>query len=238
MKPASALSVLLTLTILGCASTKPLLDQISQKETSRERLFDATTILEDDWVHVVFSSETQYRLAILDNRIAIHAVGKQSASGLIRYVAIDPTTCPIVEWSWSVTRMQRSADLTVKALEDVAASVFLLFGDPGMLFDPNPVPTLRYVWTNERQSLESVIDNPYLPGVVKSIVVRRGMIAGHTWMTERRNVIEDFTVAFGYAPTEPIQAVVLFTDNDQTKEPVEAYYGAGYMVCSPEVAVP
>lgn len=231
------LSVLVTLAILGCSSAQQQPDQISEKEFSSERLFDATTILNDDWMHVVFSGKTEYRLAILHNRIAIRAMGRHSASGLIRYVAIDPIRCPIVEWSWSVTRIQLSADLNVKALEDIAASVFLLFGDPGMLFDPEPVPTLRYVWTNERLPLGSVIDNPYLPGVVKSIVVRRGTSMDKLWVTERRNIVEDFTLAFGYAPTEPIQAVVLFTDNDQTNEPVEAYYGTGYAVCSPELAV-
>jgi len=100
-----------------------------------------------------------------------------------------------------------------------------------MLFDPKPVPTLRYVWTNERLTTDSIIDNPYLPGVVKSIVLRRGAAIDGHWVSERRNVVADFTRAFGYAPTKRIQAVILFTDNDQTREPVEAYYASGRANC-------
>jgi hypothetical protein len=172
----------------------------------------------------------------MDGRLAIRAVGRHSAPLLIRRVSIDPELCPVVEWSWSVTRMQHGADLYVKEQEDVAASVFLLFGDPGFLFDSKPVPTMRYVWTNGKVPIESIVDSPYMPGTVRSIVVESGMDRIGGWITERRDVMEDFLNAFGYRPTERIHAVALFTDNDQTEEPVEAYYGSGRALCTPSVS--
>ena len=96
-----------------------------------------------------------------------------------------------------------------------------------------PVPTLRYVWTNGNVPTGDIVDNPYLPGIVRSIVVESGTDRIGGWITERRNVIQDFLNAFGYRPAERIHAVVLFTDNDQTQEPVEAYYGSGRMLCAP-----
>ena len=36
---------------------------------------------------------------------------------------------------------------------------------------PKQVPSLRYVWTNQRMDVESIVDSPYLPGTVKSLVV-------------------------------------------------------------------
>ncbi len=230
MTPAQVIPLAFALVILGCTSTQPRNDEAA-RAAATTRLFDAVTVLDDDWQQVVLAGKTEYQLAISDNRVAIRAVGKRSASGLIRRVAIDPHRCPIVTWSWSVTKLQNTADLSVKALEDVAASIFLLFGDPGMLFDPKPVPTLRYVWTNQRAEIGAIIDSPYLPGTVRSLVLRRGIGARGQWVSERRNIVADFTRAFGYAPTEPIQAVILFTDNDQTKEPVEAFYGRGRAVC-------
>jgi Protein of unknown function (DUF3047) len=38
--------------------------------------------------------------------------------------------------------------------------------------------------------------------------------------------VEDFRRAFGRDPPPVAEAIALFTDNDQTREPVEAYYGA------------
>jgi hypothetical protein len=175
--------------------------------------------------------KTEYRSVSIDGVIAIRAEGRASASGLIRRVAIDVVKCPNVEWVWRVDKLQPDADIRIKQKEDVAASVFFLFGDPGYLFDPQPVPTLRYVWTNGSVPLDAVVDSPYLPGVVRSIVVRSGTDNIGLWTTERRNLNVDFERAFGRRPEGPVEAVVLFTDNDQTRQAVEAYYAWGRVWC-------
>jgi hypothetical protein len=38
--------------------------------------------------------------------------------------------------------------------------------------------------------------------------------------------VDDFRLAFGREPPENVEVIAFFTDNDQTGEPVEAYYGA------------
>jgi len=166
----------------------------------------------------------------------IRAEGKNSASGLIRPFNIDTKDCPRFEWRWRVDQLQKSANLNDKKREDVAASIFLLFGDPGFMSSPEPVPTLRYVWTNEQHLKEDVIDNPYLPGVVRSIVIRTG--ESGRWFTESRDIKKDYENAFGEPPTEWIHAIALFTDNDQTKEPVIAYYKWARVQCTVRVYSP
>lgn len=225
-------SVLLAVLFAGCAAV-PRTDTGTPRPSTGTHLFDAVTAIQDQWLHFSLRGKTDYRLAVMNGRVAIRATGQQSASGLIRRVDIDPVKCPIIEWSWSVTKMQKDADLRVKDREDVAASIFLLFGDPGFLFDPKPVPTLRYVWTNGNVPADAVIDNPYLPGIVRSIVVESDAERIGSWVTERRNMIDDFLGAFGDPPTGRIHAIVLFTDNDQTQQPVEAYYGWARVVCEP-----
>ncbi len=200
---------------------------------AQNKLFDAATTIQDQWQHMPLRGTTEYRLAVMDGQLGIRAVGRKSASGLIRRVSVDPGKCPVIEWSWSVTRLQPGADLRVKEAEDVAASIFLMFGDPGFLFDPKPVPTLRYVWTNDRLPLDAIIDNPYLPGTVRSIVIESGAKHAGRWAIERRNISKDFEKAFGHSPKKNIQAIALFTDNDQTQQPVEAYYGWARVVCEP-----
>ena len=159
------------------------------------------------------------------------AEGKSSASGLIRLVEIDVRACAALEWSWRVDRAQASVDLTDKAKEDVAAALFLLFGDPGFLTMPEKVPTLRYVWTGGPQAAGAVIDSPYLPGTVRSLVLRDASAPRARWVTERRDVAADFKMAFPGKTPERIHALALFTDNDQTREPVIAYYGDVRISC-------
>ena len=232
MTTARAIFVLLILSLSACAGVPQTIDG-EPDSVAPNKLFNAATTIQDQWLHFPLRGKTDYRLAVMNGRIAIRAAGQKSASGLIRRVAIDPVKCPIIEWSWAVRKMQKDADLRVKDREDVAASIFLLFGDPGFLFDPKQVPTLRYVWTNENVPADAIIDNPYLPGIVRSIVVESGPERVGSWVTERRNMINDFLSTFGDSPTERIHAIVLFTDNDQTQQPVEAYYGWARVICEP-----
>ncbi len=192
-------------------------------------LLDPSAPIEATWQHSAFGRATDYSLASADGRPAIRAVGRRSASGLYRRVRFAPAECPWIEWSWRVERLQAGADIRVKAADDVAASLFLLFGDPGPFHDP--VPTLRYAWTNDRVAEGAILDNPYHPGTVRVVVVRSGGARLGEWVSERRNLAEDFTRAFGRAPPETVELFAVFTDNDQTGEPVEAFYGAASVRC-------
>lgn len=203
----------------------------SEMDGNARIVFSAETAIQDQWLHLPLRGTTDYRLAAIDGRIAIRAEANRSASGLIRFYEVDLEDCQELQWLWRVEAVQSSADLESKEKEDVAASLFLLFGDPGLLSNPTPVPTLRYVWTNDRLPKETVVDNPYMPGVVRSIVVQSGAENAHQWISERRNVLQDYKRAFGKTPESPIHAVVIFTDNDQTHEAAVAYYGWAKFIC-------
>ncbi len=217
------------LLVSSCTVEKQI--EVSLKPQATEIvLFSAETVIQDEWQPVPIRGETEYRIAAVDGRVAIRAVGRHSASGLVRRVHLDAANCPKVSWSWRVEQLQSTADLAVREKEDVAASIFFLFGDPGLMMSPVAVPTLRYVWTNGKTPVDAIIDSPYLPGVVKSVVVRNET-APAAWPVENRDILKDFQRAFGHSPEQAIAAVALFTDNDQTKEPVRAYYAWARATC-------
>jgi hypothetical protein len=226
----SLLVCVLGVALAACAEIpRETVDQVDVDNSGH--LFTAATVIEDDWQHLHFLGATRYRIQLHDDQLAIAARGRGSASGLIRRVEIDIERCPEIEWSWSVAVLQPGADLRVKEREDVGASIFLLFGDPGLLVEPMPVPTLRYVWTNDRIDAEQVVDSPYMPGMVRSLVVESGERRRGRWVVHRRNVARDFRRAFGFQPPGPVKAFAIFTDNDQTGEAVEAYYAWARMRC-------
>ncbi len=120
--------------------------------------------------------------------------------------------------------MQRTADIRLKERQDFAAAVFLIFGRPNVL--RRNVPTLAYVWTSAGMGEGEVVESPRRKNVIRFMVIESGPRNLGRWMYERRNVIRDFREAFGREPPEEVEFIAVFTDNDQTKEPVEAYYGA------------
>jgi hypothetical protein len=187
-------------------------------------LADPTVPLHEAWAHQSFGAATRYERVSIEGVPAIRAIGRESASGLYRDTPYRVEEHPWLEWTWRVDRLQETADIRVKSREDFAAAIFLIFGRPGMI--NREVPTLAYVWTSSRLPVGAMVASPHHPGSVRSIVVRSGATSLGRWQRERRNVLEDFRAVFGQEPPDSVEIIALFTDNDQTGESVEAYYGA------------
>lgn len=196
-----------------------------------ERLFSADNALFTPWTLIPIHGTGDWRLVVDSDGMSIRGHAEHSASAAMLAVNIDPVTCPVLEWQWLTESVQPSADLHTRGGDDVAAGLFVLFGDPGPPTHPHRVPTLRYVWTAHDQ-VGDVIDNPYLPGTVRNIVVHSGDADVGRWITERRNVLDDYVAAFGEPPQQAIAALALFVDNDQTGEPAAVRYREATVYCS------
>ena len=207
-----AVGIILTAPIFSASARSPVL------------LADPRLLLQQAWTHQRFEGATDYERVKLNGTAAIRAIGRDSASGLYREVRYRVEEHSWLEWTWRVDRLQATADIRVKDREDFAAAIFLIFGRPSPF--SRDVPTLAYVWTSDRLAEGAVIDSPHHPGSVRSIVVRSGRGRLGQWVSERRNIVDDFRQSFGREPPDTVEIIVLFTDNDQTREPVKAYYGA------------
>ncbi len=56
------------------------------------------------------------------------------------------------------------------------------------------------------------------------IVIESGDKNKNTWMQEKRNIADDYRLAFGEEPPI-ISGVAIMTDSDNTKESAVAWYG-------------
>jgi len=208
--------------------------QTKAASTKSVSVLDISRIIDDRWEHLAVKGHTKFRIIAMDRELALHATGtaKGNASGLIRRIDVSTAKCRYLNWRWRVAQLQPSANLSNKATDDVAAAVFILFGDPGFLSNPDPVPTLRYVWTTTAHQVGDIIPNPYMPKFVRNVVIRVGASQTMGWTDEHRDIVADFEKSFGHAPRDHIYAIAIFTDNDQTKEAVESYYQSIALNCS------
>jgi len=227
----AALSLAFLSVVLAACTAQPELPREAVFDRL-DTLFDPAQAIQQGWVEMAFVGRTDYRLSSYQDHLSIRAEGRRSASGLALAVDFDANDCPYLEWDWRVEVLQDGASLYEKDLEDVAAAIVVMFGDPGSLTAPDPVPTLRYVWTTGRVQEETIIDSPSQPGVVRSIVAQSGQVSPLAWAHERRDLVADYQAAFGGLPKDRVYAVAIFTDNDQTQEPVIAHYGAARLLCS------
>ena len=186
-------------------------------------LVDPEQPIEEVWEQKSFGTPTRYRLSEIGGRAAIEASGQGSAAGLFRDAPLAVIDYPIVEWTWRVDRLPEAGDLRSKEADDVGASLFFLFGRPGF-FRSEP-PTLAYAWTSAATPQGSVVVSPRHPGTVRTIVLQSGAENLGGWISERRNLIEDYRLAFGEDPPERLELIALWSDSDQTGESVHAFYG-------------
>lgn len=196
-----------------------------------EPLFDADGALFDPWTLVPIRGTGNWALVPEGEGLSIRGEASESASAIMLHRPYDPLDCPVIEWRWLAETVQTSADLTDRDKDDVAAGLFILFGDPGTLTNPNRVPTLRYVWTAGPHDAGAIIPNPYMPDLVRNVVVADATAPVGAWRTERRDMSVDFRTAFGREPDDFVHAIALFVDNDQTKEPASVRFASAELFC-------
>ncbi len=183
-------------------------------------------------------SHTHYRWVEKEGRPAIAAVSEASASMLRKHVSREALALGEVSFSWWVHEGPDNSSVAHADLEDAPARV--LFGFHGdlstlprrtrMMFElaealtgeRPPYATLMYVW-DAQAPVGTVIINPRSDRIRK-IVVDSGPAARGRWREHRRNLADDFRLAFGEAPGR-LDSIAVMTDTDNTKTRARSWYG-------------
>jgi len=181
---------------------------------------------------------TVYTLVRDDDVVVIKAEAEASASGLVREIKINLREYPVVEWRWKVSNILKKGDVHRKDGDDFPARIYITFEyDPSKvgLFQKAkyeavrllygqypPLGAINYIW--ESTALPgTIVPNPFTDRV-KMIVMESGQFKLNQWVSEERNVYEDYLRAFGEEPPM-ISGVAIMTDTDNTGESATAYYG-------------
>ena len=127
---------------------------------------------------------------------------------------------PILEWRWRITKLPRGADARKSATDDEAGQVYVTW--PRF---PEAVRSriIGYIW-DTAAPVGSVFKSEKT-STVTYVVVQSGSAKLGQWITEHRNVAEDFKKIYGAEPESP-GAVSISIDSDDTKSSAEAFVGS------------
>lgn len=194
----------------------------------------------NDWLLFDFKNipHTIYSLVEDSGKNVVKATSNKSASGLIRKVDIDPVEYPIIEWRWKVTKLAANADVTKRSGDDYAARIYITFDlsidslgtgqriiySAADRFYPQvkiPIRAMNYIWANKAE-VNSIHSNPWT-NLSQMVVIQSGEENIGTWITEKRNILEDYRAIFKSDPPR-INAIAIMTDSDNTKSSSEAFY--------------
>ncbi len=199
------------------------------------------TIFPPEWKPLTFekiSTHTQYDLVKDGDAIVVKAVSDQSSSGMTREIRIDPREFPVIEWRWKVTNVLKNGNVNKKSGDDYPARLYITFEYDSTkvgFFEKAkyetakliygqypPIGAINYIWES-KSPIGTMVPNPYTDRV-NMIVIESGETRLNEWITEERNVFEDYKKAFGEDPPK-ISGVAIMTDTDNTKERAVAYFG-------------
>jgi DUF3047 family protein len=141
-------------------------------------------------------------------------------STIARRLRISLKATPVLEWSWKLVQFPARADVRRKDRSDLSGHLFVVWPRQPAMFRSR---LIGYVW-DEHIAADS-IEPSRKTGTVTFVVVRSGTAEASTWVTERRNVAEDYRRIYGEEP-EDAGAVALSIDTNDTRSSAEAFFGA------------
>jgi len=148
---------------------------------------------------------TRYQITTWDNIVAVEAKANGSMSLLARPVSVNLRSTPVLCWRWRIDAPLKTANMATKSGDDYAARIYLAFSLPAETIDfitkaklkiarslyGEHVPdiALNYVWDN-RYPVGTQRSNAYTERT-QMMVLRSGSRYAGTWVTERRNIVND-----------------------------------------------
>ena len=157
------------------------------------------------------SPKYDFKVEEHDGRAALHMKSENEGSTISRDVKgkVNLKETPILEWTWKAVTLPKTGNSCRKATDDQALQIFVVW--PRF---PEAVRSriIGYVWDSTQPV--GTICKSEKTGTVTYIVLRSGSADLGKWMTERRNVVEDFTKVYGEAPDNPAGVSVSIDSND------------------------
>ena len=150
----------------------------------------------------------------------LHLRSRGDNSTISKEIKVDVKTHPVLVWRWKVVTLPARGDCRRKAVDDEAGQVYVAF--------PRFPTSMRsriigYVWDTTAPA--GTIVQSESSRLVTYVVVRSGTADLGRWLTETRNVYEDYTRIYGEAPTETAGAVSVAIDSNDTRTSAESYLG-------------
>jgi hypothetical protein len=212
--------VLLALAVLLSAIASWAADTVSVADWSKYTV--GKQGIPDGWKGGSWGSpKYNFVIANADGQRVLHVQsdGDSSTISLDIKGRVNLKETPILEWRWRVTKLPTGGDARKSATDDEAGQIYVTW--PRF---PEAIRSriIGYIW-DTTAPVGSTFKSEKT-GTVHYVVVESGPIKLGQWITERRNVVEDFKKIYGEDPDNP-GAVSISIDSDDTNSKSEAFIG-------------
>lgn len=166
----------------------------------------------------------EYQFIQKEKGNVLHILSNSSANILFKKVEFNPHEYPLIRWHWLVNKFPEyttaeSAKDSIDSIDDYAARLCVVFPSWSVW----TTKFLVYVW-DDRATDSGAIKQSAFSDNCKLLVVESGSKNKGKWVTEERNIIEDYRKVFGSNPPKKAGAIGIMSDSDDTKTSTDACY--------------
>lgn len=166
------------------------------------------------------SPKYDFRIETQGGRKVLRAKSQDDSSTISKEAKVNVKDRPILQWSWQAVTLPKGGDARKSSTDDQAAQLYVTF--PRF---PQAVRSriISYLWDTTAPA--GAIFKSEKTSLVTYVVVRSGPADVGKWVTESRNVLEDYKKIYGEAPGEDVGAISISIDSNDTHSSAEACFG-------------
>ena len=173
----------------------------------------------DKWGRMILNGQVKYLLMKRGNNGYVEALSEKACSALYYKIGFKSKDYPLLSWKWRVLKFpNKSYAKTDKERDDYAARVYVIY--PFLNFSSSKF--IEYIWDKELPA-GTLSDSPRGRNI-KQIVVRSGESKSEDWVSENRNIYDDYVTAFGKKPNLSVGAIAIMCNADNTKTEAESLF--------------
>jgi len=149
------------------------------------------------------------------------------AFGLKKEMSFDIRKYPYLSWKWKATRLPKGGDIRKRETDDQAGQIYVVFPKfPSMINSRS----MGYIWDTQTPIGLAGTSTAY--SKMKYVVLQSGPAKLNQWITETRNVYEDYKKFFEEDPPT-VGTVLLYINTQHTKSLAECAYADIFFSSSP-----
>lgn len=160
----------------------------------------------EGWELAEKSGRAFLSLTNVDGLNALLMRSADTSFSLQRQVKVDLEQYPILTWKWKVTKLPTGGDFRKGDTDDQAAQLFLAL---------SKTKAIVYLW--DTTAPEGLIAEAKAPPAmkIKAVVIRSGPAQTGKWLTETRNVYQDYKKLYGGGDKAPVVSGMRIQINSQ-----------------------
>jgi hypothetical protein len=150
----------------------------------------------------------------------LHMRSDGDSSTIAKELKVDVKQYPILQWRWKATVLPAGGDARKKETDDEACQVYVTFPRVPQLVRSR---IIGYHW--DTTAPVGTVTTSQKRSIITYVIVRSGPTEIGKWITETRNVLDDFKRIHGEEPGEQVGAVSVSIDSDDTHSSAECFMG-------------